>query len=166
MAGLIPGTHADHISPNGEMLGGVLLLGFWALLIYKDQIRNWFPYCVALGVTTFHLKYQLVPQLALFTLCGGIGFRKSIQLLGWIAITSLMTNLATFPFSDANIFSRLLSFRKDYGAGFSLPFVATDVTGKLRLVALAWLPLISIISLSWASWLLPLLSGRLRRLQA
>jgi hypothetical protein len=45
-------------SPNGEILGSVLLLGIWAILVHRPPGRAAISWVIGLSVAAFHLKYH------------------------------------------------------------------------------------------------------------
>jgi hypothetical protein len=100
---LLPRSDSDAVSPNGEILGSVLLLAFWALLIYRNQVMFWLGWTLGVGTIIFHLKYQLVPQLILFAALSDIGRRDLFRVLGWLIFTCLGVDLIAYRLSGSGI---------------------------------------------------------------
>jgi hypothetical protein len=96
------------------MLGSVLLLAFWAVLIYRFQGRYWLGWALGIGTVIFHLKYQLVPQLIMFTALSGIDRRDVMRFLGWLVITCLGVDLIAYRLSGSGIFYQAHSIATKY----------------------------------------------------
>jgi hypothetical protein len=111
---LLPRSDSAAVSPNGEMLGSVLLLAFWAVLIYRFQGRYWLGWAIGIGTVLFHLKYQLVPQLIMFAALSGIDRRDVIRFLGWLVITCLGVDLIAYRLSGSGIFYQAHSIATKY----------------------------------------------------
>jgi hypothetical protein len=111
---MLPRSDSAAVSPNGEILGSVLLLAFWAVLIYRFQGRYWLGWALGIGTIIFHLKYQLVPQLILFTALSGIDKRDVIRILGWLVITCLGVDLMAYRLSGSGILYQTHSIATKY----------------------------------------------------
>ena len=170
---------ATPLSPNGEILGSVLLLAIWALLVNRSG-----PGAVAgvigLSVAAFHLKYQLVPQVAAMVLGGGLGRLRALRLLAIALVACLLVDLLVYRLAGSGIFSRVGSLLTDYmgivgsgtpartGSGFSLRGLAVWLVIQISTwigIGPAWLMgnLRAIATeapqflLAWSVWLVPLL---------
>jgi hypothetical protein len=168
------------LSPNGEILGSVLLLGIWALLVNRSG-RGAVAGVIGLSVAAFHLKYQLVPQVAALILGGGLGRLRALRLLAIALVACLLADLLVYRLAGPGIFSRVGSLLTDYmgiagsgtpaGSGFSLRGVAvwlviqlSTLAGNAGNILSGWVGNLRSIAteapqflLAWAVWLLPLL---------
>ena len=168
------------LSPNGEILGGVLLLGIWAILVHRPPGRGAVSGLIGLSVAAFHLKYQLVPQVAALIMGGGLGRLRTLRLLAISLLACLLVDLLVYRLGGSGIFSRAGSLLVDYmgivdrgtlaraGSGFSPRGVAVWLANQISTWygnAPAWLMWnLRAISaqapqflLAWAVWLVPLL---------
>ena len=171
---------ADQLSPNGEILGSVLLLGIWAILVHRPAGRGAVSGLIGLSVAAFHLKYQLMPQVAALILGGGLGRLRALRLLAISVVACLLVDLLVYRLGGSGIFSRAGSLLGDYmgivdsgtlaraGSGFSLWGVAVGLANQMSAWfanapdLLIWnLRAMSAQSpqfpLAWAVWLVPLL---------
>lgn len=170
-------------SPNGEILGSVLLLGMWALLVHRPPGHRALAGVVALSVAAFHLKYQLVPQVWALILGGGLGRQRALRLLAVSLAACLAVDLLVYRMGGYGLFSRAGSLLGDYmglvdvqssreeASGFSLRGVAVwFVVQGFSLVATAPERLMGFLAtgrtlakeapqfiLAWSVWLVPLL---------
>lgn len=106
----------DFISPNAELIGSVLLLLYWALLLYRSYFSHAFLLAVIVGVFVFHLKFQLIPQLLIFTFCSKLKSSKALGLFLAILSSSLLVDLIVYRFGSngSGFFSRLSTLLSDY----------------------------------------------------
>lgn len=174
------------LSPNGEILGSVLLLGMWALLVHRPQVQGALTGVVALSVAAFHLKYQLVPQAWALILGAGLGRQRALRLLAISLLACLLVDLVVYRMGGYGLFSRAGSLLGDYmglvdvdgapqeSSGFSLRGVAVwFVVQGHTLVGTAPERLTRFLAtlrtlaseapqflLAWSVWLLPLLQRR------
>ena len=171
---------ADQLSPNGEILGSVLLLGIWPILVHRPAGRGAVSGLIGLSVAAFHLKYQLMPQVAALILGGGLGRLRALRLLAISVVACLLVDLLVYRLGGSGIFSRAGSLLGDYmgivdsgtlaraGSGFSLWGVAVGLANQMSAWfanapdLLIWnLRAMSAQSpqfpLAWAVWLVPLL---------
>ncbi len=102
------------LTPNGEILGSVLLLGMWTLLVHRPAGRRALSGVVALSVAAFHLKYQLVPQVWALILGGGLGRRRTFRLLAISCVACLVVDLLVYRLGGYGLFSRAGSLLGDY----------------------------------------------------
>jgi hypothetical protein len=176
---------ADQLSPNGEILGSVLLLGIWAILVHRPAGIGAVSGLIGLSVAAFHLKYQLMPQVAALILGGGLGRLRALRLLAISLVACLLVDLLVYRLGGSGIFSRAGSLLVDYmgivdsgtlaraGSGFSLWGLAVGLANQMS----AWfanapdwlmwnLRAMSAqspqFSLAWAVWLVPLLRRQYR----
>jgi hypothetical protein len=176
---------ADQLSPNGEILGSVLLLGIWAILVHRPAGIGAVSGLIGLSVAAFHLKYQLMPQVAALILGGGLGRLRTLRLLAISLVACLLVDLLVYRLGGSGIFSRAGSLLVDYmgivdsgtlaraGSGFSLWGLAVGLANQMS----AWfanapdwlmwnLRAMSAqspqFSLAWAVWLVPLLRRQYR----
>jgi hypothetical protein len=175
------------LSPNGEILGSVLLLAIWTLLLHCSG-RGALAWAIGLAVAAFHLKYQLVPQVAALILGGGLGRLRALRLLAIALVACLLVDLLVYRLAGSGIFSRIGSLLTDYmgivdrgtpapaGSGFSLRGVAvwlviqlSTLAGNASSILVGWLSYLRAIAtespqflLAWAVWLLPLLRPSLQ----
>ncbi len=174
------------LSPNGEILGSVLLLGIWVLLVHRPPGHRALSGVVTLSVAAFHLKYQLVPQVWALILGGGLGRKRALRLLAISLVACLVVDLLVYRMGGYGLFSRAGSLLGDYmglvdvdtssqrSSGFSLRGVAVwivvqgftllgSATGRLMrfLVTLRTLAVEAPqFLLAWSVWLVPLLQRR------
>jgi len=174
------------LSPNGEILGSVLLLGMWALLVHRPPGQRALSGVIALSVVAFHLKYQLVPQAWALILGGGLGRQRALRLLAISLVACLVVDLLVHRMGGYGLFSRAGSLLGDYmglvdveassqeSSAFSLRGLAVSIvvhgytlvgTAPERLVRfLATLRIFASEApqflLAWSVWLLPLLQRR------
>lgn len=174
------------LSPNGEILGSVLLLGMWALLVHRPQGHRALSGVVALSVAAFHLKYQLVPQAWALILGGGLGRQRAFRLLATSLVACLLVDLLVYRMGGYGLFSRAGSLLGDYmglvdvdassqeSSGFSLRGVAVwFVVQGFTLVGSAPERLMRFLAtlrtlaseapqflLAWSVWLVPLVQRR------
>ncbi len=170
----------DLLSPNGEILGSVLLLGIWAILVHRPAAIGAVSGLIGLSVAAFHLKYQLMPQVAALILGGGLGRLRALRLLAISMVACLLVDLLVYRLGGSGIVSRAGSLLVDYmgivdsgtvaraGSGFSLSGVAVWLANQMSTwfaSAPAWL-MWSLramsaqspqFALAWAVWLVPLL---------
>lgn len=171
---------ATPLSPNGEILGSVLLLGIWIILLRRPPGRGAVSGVIGLSVAAFHLKYQLVPQVVALILGGGLGRQRALRLLAISLLACLLVDLLVYRLGGSGIFSRAGSLLVDYmgnadsgsSAGsesrFSLRGVAVWVViqiytwtsvapakliGNFRTISTEAPQFL----LAWAVWLVPLL---------
>lgn len=131
------------LSPNGEILGSVLLLAIWAILVHRPPGRGAVSGLIGLSVAAFHLKYQLVPQVAALILGGGLGRLRAWRLLAISLVACLLVDLLVYRLGGSGIFSRAGSLLVDYmgivdsgtlaraGSGFSPSGVAVWLMNRL-----------------------------------
>ena len=176
------------LSPNGEILGSVLLLGLWCVLLQGFQGRSLVGAVVVLSVAAFHLKYQLMPQVVALILGAGLGGKRALRLLLMALATCLLVDLMVYRLGHAGLLSRAGSLLFDYiglggqadgadpAAGFSLRGLAVSLVIQLSILAktapakaMALLRLgptlwreAPQVLLAWSVWLIPLLNRRLR----
>jgi hypothetical protein len=135
---------------------------------------------IGLSVAAFHLKYQLMPQVAALILGGGLGRLRTLRLLAISLVACLLVDLLVYRLGGSGIFSRAGSLLVDYmgivdsgtlaraGSGFSLWGVAVGLANQMSTWfanAPAWLmwnlramsAQSPQFSLAWAVWLVPLL---------
>ena len=171
------------LSPNGEILGSVLLLGIWAILVRRQRGKGAFSWVIGLSVAAFHLKYQLVPQVAALILGGGLGRQRALRLLALSLLACLLVDLFVYRLGGSGIFSRAGSLLVDYmgivdsgspsraESGFSLRGMAVwlviQFSTWINNTPTALMRNFRTISteapqflLAWAVWLLPLLRSQ------
>ncbi len=174
------------LSPNGEILGSVLLLGMWALLVHRPPGQRALSGVVALSVAAFHLKYQLVPQAWALILGGGLGRQRALRLLAISLAACLVVDLLVYRMGGYGLFSRAGSLLDDYtglvdvdassqeSSAFSLRGLAVSlVLQGYTLVGTAPERLMRFLAtlrtfaseapqflLAWSVWLVPLLQRR------
>jgi hypothetical protein len=171
------------LSPNGEVLGSVLLLGIWVILVRHPPGRGAISWVIGLSVVAFHLKYQLVPQVAALILGGGLGRQRALRLLALSLLACLVVDLIVYRLGGSGIFSRAGSLLVDYmgiadsgtparaESGFSLRGMAVSLAiqistwignapvwlmGNLRAISTEAPQFL----LAWAVWLVPLLRSQ------
>ncbi len=171
------------VTPNGEILGSVLLLGIWTLLVYRPPGLKALSGVVVLSVGAFHLKYQLVPQVWALILGGGLGLQRAFRLLLLSLVACLVVDLLVYRMGGFGLFSRAGSLLADYmgivdvdgaskgSSGFSIRGVAAwFMVNGFTLVGSAPDRLMGFLSslrtlvveapqflLAWSVWLVPLL---------
>lgn len=174
------------LSPNGEILGSVLLLGIWAILVHRPPGRGAMSWVIGLSVAAFHLKYQLVPQVAALILGGGLGRQRALRLLALSLLACLLVDLFVYRLGGSGIFSRAGSLLVDYmgiadsgsparaESGFSLRGMAvwlviqlSTLAGNAGNILSGWVGNLRSIAteapqflLAWAVWLVPLLRSQ------
>ena len=168
------------LSPNGEILGSVLLLGIWAILVHRPRSKGAISWVIGLSVAAFHLKYQLVPQVAALIFGGGLGRQRALRLLAISLLACLLVDLIVYRLGGSGIFSRAGSLLVDYmgivasgsparaESGFSLRGMAVwlviqiytwtsvapaKLIGNFRTISTEAPQFL----LAWAVWLVPLL---------
>ncbi len=176
-------TATTQVTPNGEILGSVLLLGIWTLLVHRPPGLKALSGVVVLSVGAFHLKYQLVPQVWALILGGGLGRQRAFRLLCLSLVACLVVDLLVYRMGGFGLFSRAGSLLADYmgivdvdvvskgSSGFSIRAMAGWlIVNGFTLVRSAPDRLMGLLStlrtlvveapqflLAWAVWLLPLL---------
>lgn len=174
------------LSPNGEILGSVLLLGMWALLVHRPRAKGALSGVVALSVAAFHLKYQLVPQAWALILGANLGRRRALRLLAISLLACLLVDLLVYRMGGYGLFSRAGSLLGDYmglvdadaargqSSGFSLRGVAVwfvvqgyTLVGSAPDRLMRFLATLRTLAteapqflLAWSVWLLPLVQRR------
>ncbi|WP_216913520.1 MULTISPECIES: hypothetical protein [unclassified Synechococcus] len=124
------------LTPNGEILGSVLLLGMWTLLVHRPAGRRALSGVVALSVAAFHLKYQLVPQVWALILGGGLGRRRTFRLLAISFVACLVVDLLVYRMGGYGLFSRAGSLLGDYMGVVDIDASSREPSGfSLRAVA-------------------------------
>jgi hypothetical protein len=134
-------------------------------------------------VVAFHLKYQLVPQVAALILGGGLGRQRALRLLALSLLACLVVDLIVYRLGGSGIFSRAGSLLVDYmgiadsgtparaESGFSLRGMAVSLAiqistwiGNAPVWLMGNLHAISTEApqflLAWAVWLVPLLRSQ------
>ena len=170
---LLTGNVGNQLSPNGEILGSVLLLGIWAILVHRPPGLGPINGVIWLSVAAFHLKYQLVPQAAVLILGGGLGRKRSLRLLVTCLVAALVVDLLVYRLGGSGIFSRVGSLLVDYMgiANSATPAHAVSVSsllgavvGLLNQIYIQFFVYLHFIRseapqflLAWAVWLVPLL---------
>lgn len=86
----------DFISPNAELIGSVLLLLYWSILLYHYRLPRPFWLAIIVGILTFHLKYQLIPQLFALSFVSGLKPRQAWATISSIFILSLVVDLLAY----------------------------------------------------------------------
>jgi hypothetical protein len=154
---LVFGTDMDSNSPNGEMLGSVLLLLLWALLIHARHLRFWLPAAVLIGTIGFHLKYQLAIQILLFIWLSDQSRQDKRRLTLYLVLASILLDLIVFRLGGEGILSKAGALVFDYslsGIGDSgkLGSISQSIPLLLNLLLsiLAYTPQILI---AWLCWL-------------
>ncbi|MCP9772356.1 hypothetical protein KBY66_06920 [Synechococcus sp. Tobar12-5m-g] len=153
---LIFGMDIDSYSPNGEMLGSVLLLLLWALLIHAEHLRFWLPAAVLIGTIGFHLKYQLAIQILLFIWLSDQFRADKRRLTLYLVLACILVDLIVFRLGGEGILSRAGALIFDYsfseiGEGGKLGSINSFIPLLLNLLLtiLAYTPQILIAWLCW-----------------
>jgi hypothetical protein len=107
----------DAISPNGEILGSVLLLAYWLVLLQRDRLLHYTSLAIAIGVLTLHLKYQLGPQLLVFTALAGLPQRRVLIIAGLVIGLFLLTDLLVYRLNGYGLISRFGTLLSHYILG-------------------------------------------------
>lgn len=107
-------TATTQVTPNGEILGSVLLLGIWTLLVHRPPGLKALSGVVMLSVGAFHLKYQLVPQVWALIMGGGLGRQRAFRLLCISLVACLVVDLLVYRLAGFGLFGRAGSLFGDY----------------------------------------------------
>jgi hypothetical protein len=159
----------DAISPNGEILGSVLLLAYWWVLLQRDRLLHYTSLAAAIGVLTLHLKYQLGPQLLVFTALAGLPRRRALVIGGLVIGLFVLSDLLVYRLNGYGLISRLGSLLSDYSLGGRSGAGAGSPPDRMAQIP-AMLNYYPTFSLAWICWLPAILvspadkKGRIRHL--
>lgn len=92
----------------------MFLLGIWTILLRRPRGKGAFSWVIGLSVAAFHLKYQLLPQVAALILGGGLGRQRALRLLAISLVACLLVDLSAYRLGVSGIFSRAGSLLVDY----------------------------------------------------
>ncbi len=153
---LVLGRDVDSYSPNGEMLGTVLLLLLWALLIHAGQLRLWLPAAVLIGTIGFNLKYQLAIQILLFIWLSDLFRADKRRLTLYLMLACILVDLVVFRLQGEGILSRAGALLFDYslseiGEGGKLGSIINFIPLMLKMLLriFEYMPQILIAWLCW-----------------
>lgn len=102
------------ISPNAEILGGVLLLALWALIRLRTYVLQWQYGVIFLIASCFHLKYQLIPQALALIAISSIPLKRRLFLIAWSLAACLVIDILVYRFNGEGFTGRILSLLQDY----------------------------------------------------
>jgi hypothetical protein len=114
MASVLVNHDINFTSPNAELLGSVVLLLYWCVLLYRRRISQSGLLLVVLGAITFHLKYQLFPQLIVLTFISGLKIRKACLLIIYIVISALVVDALVYRFNGMGFLGQIAHISSDY----------------------------------------------------